>query len=80
MGSAGPRSMANRLSAGAAGSLLPWLVKAVGDPSNPLEPNDPTVPEEVWSIAAFFGGYSVRFATGLIERLMAAVFPDNKSE
>ena len=28
------------------------------------------------AIAAFFGGYSVRFATGLLERLLPAVFPE----
>lgn len=53
------------------GFLLPWLLGSVS--TELFATGKPAA-----SIAAFFGGYSVRFSTGFIERVMWAVFPDAK--
>lgn len=52
------------------GFVVPWIL--------PLDslPTDTTIP--AGPIAAFFGGYSVRFSIGLLERLLAALFPETK--
>jgi hypothetical protein len=52
------------------GFVVPWILTLVG----PL--NETNVP--AGAVAAFFGGYSVRFSTGLLERLLSALFPETK--
>ena len=52
------------------GFVVPWLFKASGIIEGASLPGE--------TVAAFFGGYSVRFSTGLLERLLAAVFPETK--
>ena len=52
------------------GFVVPWLLGEAGLPMD-------TTKISGGVIAAFFGGYSVRFATGLLDRLLQAVFPDN---
>ena len=53
------------------GFIVPWLVTLTG-----IQADAETIP--VGAVAAFFGGYSVRFSTGLLERLLNALFPDTK--
>lgn len=53
------------------GFVLPWLLSqadVIGQ----------TGVSGAGTIAAFFGGYSVRFSIGLLERVLAAVFPETK--
>lgn len=52
------------------GFVLPWILSETG----PLDPDKPAL----GTIAAFFGGYSVRFSIGLLERVLSAVFPETK--
>lgn len=75
------------------GFILPWLLSEANligidlgatpgpaDPDATPEPGGPVATPTLSPglIAAFFGGYSVRFATGLIERVLSAVFPETK--
>lgn len=53
------------------GFILPWLLAEAGPLKNSAIP-------AIGSVAAFFGGYSVRFSIGLLERLLAALFPETK--
>ena len=53
------------------GFVLPWILTAAG-------PLDDVKAPALGSIAAFFGGYSVRFSIGLLERLLSALFPETK--
>lgn len=55
------------------GFVLPWLLTAVG---SVIDANN--LP--AGSAAAFFAGYSVRFSTGLLERLMKALIPETKAK
>ncbi len=55
------------------GFVVPWILPLAG-----LQTGTTGIP--VGSVAAFFGGYSVRFSTGLIERPMKALFPETKPE
>ena len=52
------------------GFIVPWLLAQAGLPTGVENISG-------GSIAAFFGGYSVRFATGLLERLLAALVPES---
>jgi hypothetical protein len=56
---------------GMLGFVLPWILREANVEAF-------TNGNAVGSIAAFFAGYSVRFATGLLERVLKAVFPDTK--
>ena len=51
------------------GYVLPWMLG---------EATDIDVKTASGPIAAFFGGYSVRFSVGLVERIMEAVLPETK--
>ena len=53
------------------GFVVPWILTLAG-----LQSGTAGIP--VGSVAAFFGGYSVRFSTGPLERLMKALFPETK--
>ena len=53
------------------GFVVPWIVTMAG-----VDTNAESIP--AGPIAAFFGGYSVRFSTGLLERLLSALFPETK--
>ena len=55
------------------GFVVPWLLAEAGMPTGKTAVS-------VGSIAAFFGGYSVRFATGRLERLLSALFPETKNK
>ena len=55
------------------GFVVPWILGQAG-----VANSAGTVP--VGSIAAFFAGYSVRFSTDLLERLLTALFPETKSK
>ena len=55
------------------GFVLPWLLHSAGMISVGAGGSVAAGP-----IAAFFGGYSVRFAIGLLERVLSAVFPETK--
>lgn len=52
------------------GFVVPWMLALAGLPT------DTAIP--AGSVAAFFGGYSVRFSIGLLERLLAALLPETK--
>ena len=52
------------------GFVVPWLLFTAGVPVYEQLP--------AGAVAAFFGGYSVRFSIGLLERLMAAILPETK--
>lgn len=54
------------------GFIVPWVLVLA---EVPVEKTNLVGP-----VTAFFGGYSVRFSIGLLERLLAAVFPDGKSK
>mgnify|MGYP000501256423 CR=1 FL=1 len=54
------------------GFVVPWtLVSTV------VEAEDSLL---IGSVAAFFGGYSVRFSISLLERLLAAIMPDTSAK
>ncbi len=53
------------------GFVVPWILSLAGPLTEPT-----AIP--VGSVAAFFSGYSVRFSTGLLERLLGALFPETK--
>lgn len=53
------------------GFVLPWILTEAG-------PLDGGATVAVGSITAFFGGYSVRFSIGLLERVLSALFPETK--
>ena len=53
------------------GFVLPWILTLTN-----LQTELTTTP--VGSVIAFFAGYSVRFSTGLLERLLGALFPEAK--
>lgn len=55
------------------GFVLPWILTEAG-------PLDVAEVSAVGSIAAFFGGYSVRFSIGLLERILAALFPETPAK
>lgn len=50
------------------GFVVPWMLSLVGLSGETIDVTG--------SVAAFFGGYSVRFSIGLLERLMAALMPE----
>ena len=52
------------------GFVVPWILTTTGLSTDTAFPVAP--------VAAFFGGYSVRFSIGLLERLLAALFPEPK--
>ena len=50
------------------GFVVPWLLTSAGLSTETAAPAAP--------IAAFFGGYSVRFSMELLERLLSAILPE----
>ena len=50
------------------GFIVPWILALVEVPLTETSPAGP--------VAAFLGGYSVRFSISLLERLLAAIFPE----
>jgi hypothetical protein len=52
------------------GFVVPWVLKE----------STPTLSTGAGNVAGFFGGYSVRFATGFLERILWALFPDAKPQ
>jgi hypothetical protein len=58
------------------GFVLPWLLMQAGVMAPETAVATSSMANSASAIAAFFGGYSVRFATGLLERLLSAVFPE----
>lgn len=58
---------------GMLGFVAPWLVKELhGAGASDVLP--------LYTVLAFFAGYSVRFATALLERLLEAVMPETKQK
>jgi len=65
------RKMGPRLLLGGMfGFIIPWILQEAASA-------DLTTTPALGSIVAFFGGYSVRFATGLLERILAALMPES---
>ena len=69
------------------GFIAPWILIQTGTIGTslttelpPLLESSDTFKDSPASIAAFFAGYSVRFSTGLLERLMKALIPETKTK
>ncbi|MEM8591074.1 MAG: hypothetical protein AAGF13_00965 [Pseudomonadota bacterium] len=58
------------------GFLVPWLIDGAFTSGALTDPNEQNL--VVGTIAAFFGGYSVRFSTGLVERILSAIMPETQ--
>lgn len=54
------------------GFVVPWILSLIGLPEGSINVTG--------SVAAFFGGYSVRFSIGLLERLLAALMPETNAK
>lgn len=58
---------------GILGFVVPWLVQE-------MQQQNFNEVKATYSVLAFFAGYSVRFATNLLERLLQAVMPETKQK
>lgn len=58
------------------GFLVPWLIDGAFTNGALTDADGQNL--VVGTIAAFFGGYSVRFSTGLVERILSAVMPETQ--
>lgn len=81
------RKIAPRLLLGGMfGYVVPWLISQgfsaenIQDATDSIQAAKSSLDGPTGSVLAFFAGYSVRFSIGLLDRLLAAILPETKTQ